>query len=156
MKKIGLSLVIVLGVILLAGCGNIDFSKTSHIICSKTEENSVDTTTTVMTFSYDKNEKIENFKVETNTIYKNSMSKEAMEITEKAMKLIGTTMGLGFESSVTDNSIAYSFSGNIKTFKVLMKQLNKDYKEENVTGDTKQEAITELSKDGYTCEDIKK
>ena len=79
-----------------------------------------------------------------------------MEITEKAMKLIGTTMGLGFESSVTDNSIAYSFSGNIKTFKVLMKQLNKDYKEENVTGDTKQEAITELSKDGYVCEDIKK
>ena len=155
MKKIGLSL-IVLGIILLAGCGKVDFSKTSHIICSKTEENSVDTTTTVMTFSYDKNEKIDKFKVETNTIYKNSMSQEAMKITESAMKLIGTTMGLGFESSVSDNSIAYSFSGDIKTFKVLMKQLNKEYKDENVTGDTKQEAITELSKDGYTCEDIKK
>ena len=35
-----------------------------------------------------------------------------------------------------------------------MKQLNKDYDESKVIGDTKQEALTELSQEGYTCEDI--
>lgn len=156
MKKIVYSLLVVLGVFLLAGCGKVDFSKTSHISCKKTEDKANETTTTTMMFTYNKDGKINDFQVESDTTYKTAMSKEVMEITAKAMKLIGKPLGLGFKSEVSENRLYFSFSGNIKAFKVLMKQLNKDYKEELVTGDTKEEALSELSKDGYTCEDIKK
>jgi len=37
-----------------------------------------------------------------------------------------------------------------------MKQLDKNYVEANVTGDTKSEALEELTKDGYSCQDVKK
>ncbi len=156
MKKIVYSLLVVLGVFLLAGCGKVDFSKTSHISCKKTEDKASETTTTTMMFTYNKDGKINDFQVESDTTYKTAMSKEVMEITAKAMKLIGKPLGLGFKSEVSENRLYFSFSGNIKAFKVLMKQLNKDYKEELVTGDTKEEALSELAKDGYTCEDIKK
>ena len=33
-----------------------------------------------------------------------------------------------------------------------IQQLNKDYDESKVTGDTKQEALDEFTGDGYTCE----
>lgn len=156
MKKIVLSLAIVLGVILLAGCGKVDLSNSPRLVCSKVEEKSSDTTTTILTLSYDKNEKIDNFAVESNIVYKNTVSQEALEITEKAMRLIGKIPGISFDSKVGDNSLYFSFSGDIKFLKTLMKQLDKDYDESKVTGDTKSEAITSLTKDGYTCEDIKK
>ena len=38
MKKIAYSVLIIFGIILLTGCTkNINFSKTSHIVCTKTE-----------------------------------------------------------------------------------------------------------------------
>ena len=37
-----------------------------------------------------------------------------------------------------------------------MKKLNDNSKEINVKGDTKEEALRELTKEGYTCKDIKK
>ena len=58
MKKVVLSLLVIAGIVLLTGCGKVDFSKSSHITCSKTEQNSSDTTTTVLNLAYDKNEKI--------------------------------------------------------------------------------------------------
>ena len=156
MKKIVLSLVIVLGVILLTGCGKVDFSKSSRLVCSKIEDKSNDTTTTVLTLSYDKNEKIENFMAEENIVYKKSMSQEALQITEKTMKLIGKIPGINFESKVGDNNIYFNFSGNIRMLKTIMKKLDKTYDESKITGDTKSEALKELTKDGYICEDIKK
>ncbi|MBR5370038.1 MAG: hypothetical protein IK137_01905 [Bacilli bacterium] len=156
MKKIVFSLVLVLGIILLAGCGKVDLSKSSRIVCTKVDDNSSDTVTTVLTISYDKNEKIENFMSESNVVYKTTMSQQALEITEKTLKLIGKIPGLSFESKVGDNSLYYSFSGNVKFLKTVMKQLNKNYDESKVTGDTKSEALLELQNDGYTCEDIKK
>ena len=154
MKKIVLCLSIVLWVILLTGCGKADFSKTKRIVCTKVEDNSNDTTTTILTLSYDKNEKLNNFMAESNIVYKKSMSQKAIEITEKAMKLIGSIPGISFDSKVGDNSLYYSFSGNVKFLKTLMKQLDENYDESKVTGDTKSEALTELSNEGYTCEDI--
>lgn len=157
MKKVIYSLLIVLGVIILSGCGKeIDFSKTNHIVCKKTEVNASDTTSTTMTFSYDKNEKLSWFKIESDTVYNNNMSKEAIEITEKTMKLISKTIGAGFKSEIGENRLYISFNGNVKALKLLMKQLNKNYKDDLVSGDTKQEALTDLTKEGYTCEDIKK
>ena len=157
MKKIVLSLVVVLGVVLLTGCGGkLDLSKTSHIICRKTETKSSDITTTVLALAYDENEKITDFKVDTDIQYTKSMSPEAIKIVEKAMKLIGSVPGVNFESKVGDNSLYYSFSGNISMLKTIMKQTNKDYDESKVTGDTKAEALKELPKDGYTCEDYVK
>jgi len=155
MKKIVLSLVLVVGVILLAGCGKVDLSKSSRIVCSKVEDKSSDTTTTILTLSYDKNEKINNFMVESNVLYKTTMSETAIKLAEKAMKLIGSIPGISFDSKVGDNSLYYSFSGDIKFLKTLMKQLDKDYDESKVTGDTKSEALKELTEEGYTCEDIK-
>ena len=156
MKKIVLSTLVILGIVLLTGCGKVDFSKTSRIVCTKTESNASENTTTIMTLSYDNNEKIENFMVEESVQYNKTMSAEALQITEKAMKLIGSIPGISFESKVGDNGLYYSFSGNIGMLKTLMKQLNKNYSEDKIVGDTKQEAILELSNDGYYCEDIKK
>ena len=156
MKKIVLSLVLVLGVILLTGCGKFDLSKTSHITCTKSEAKSNEITTTVLNLAYDKNEKITDFQVDANIQYTKSMSQDAIKIIEKTLKLIGKIPGVSFESSVGENSLYYSFSGNIKMFKTIMKQVNKDYDESKVTGDTKSEALKELQNDGYTCEDIKK
>lgn len=156
MKKIIYSLLIIFGIVLLTGCGKIDFSKSSRLVCSKTEDKSNETTTTIITLSYDKNEKIENFMAESNVVYKTTMSQEALQITEKTMKLIGKIPGINFESKVGDNSIYFNFSGNIKMLKTIMKQLDKNYNESKVTGDTKREALDGLTKDGYSCEDIKK
>ena len=154
MKKIILSLVIVLGIILLTGCGKVDFSKTKHLECNKTENNINDTTSTTMLLSYDKNGKINDFRIDTSIIYTKTMSKEALELTAKTLKLIGKIPGISFESEVGDNSLHYSFTGNIGLLKTVMKQLNKNYDESKVVGTTKSEALTELSKDGYTCQDI--
>lgn len=155
MKKIVLSLVLVLGVILLTGCGKVDLSKSSRLVCTKVEDKTSDTTTTILTLSYDKNEKLEKFMVEENVAYKVTMSETAIKITEKAMKLIGSIPGISFDSKVGDNSLYYSFSGDVKFLKTLMKQLDKNYDESKVTGDTKSEALKELAEEGYTCEDIK-
>ena len=62
----------------------------------------------------------------------------------------------GFKSEVSDNRFYFSFSGNIKALKLLMEKLDKSYSESLVAGDTKSEALTELTKEGYTCEDFKK
>lgn len=156
MKKIVFSLIIVFGIVLLTGCGKVDFSKVSHIECVKTESNSSDTTQTTMIFSYDKNEKINDFKVSSDVTYKTTMSPEAIKVTEKAMKLIGSIPGISFESQVRDNGLYYGFTGNIKMLKILMKQLNKNYDDSKVIGDTKTEALSELTKEGYTCKDYKK
>lgn len=156
MKKIVLSLVLVLGLIILTGCGKeVNFNKTPHIVCQKTEVNSQNTTLSTMTFSYDKNEKLEDFKVEENVLYQQSMSKEALNITAKAMKLIGKAMGLGFKSEVSENRLYFSFSGNIKSLELLMKKLDNEKKVNSAVGDTKSEALQELTKEGYTCEDYK-
>lgn len=156
MRKIILSILAVLGIVLLAGCGKFDLSKTSHISCTKSEAKTSDITTTVLNLAYDKNEKITDFQVDTNVQYTKSMSQDAIKIIEKTLKLIGKIPGVSFESSVGENSLSYSFSGNIKMFKTIMKQVNKNYDESKVTGDTKTEALIELQKDGYTCEDYKK
>lgn len=156
MKKIVLSLVLVLAVILLTGCGKVDLSKSSRLVCTKVEDKASDTTTTVLTLSYDKDGKIENFMAESNVVYKTTMSQQALEIAEKAMKLIGSIPGISFDSKVGDNSLYYSFSGNVKFLKTIMKQMNKDYDESKVTGTTKSEALNELTKEGYICEDITK
>lgn len=157
MRKIVYSLLIVFGIVLLTGCGKeIDFEKTSHVVCTKVEEKAVDTTTTKMTFAYDKAEKLTNFKTESDTVYKNSMPKQATEIAAKTMGLISKTLGVSFKSEVSDNRFYFSFSGNIKALKLLMEKLDKSYSESLVAGDTKSEALTELTKEGYTCEDFKK
>ena len=157
MKKIVYSLLIVFGIVLLTGCGKeVDFSKTNHIVCKKVEDKTSDTTTTIMTFSYDKEEKLSNFKVESDTTYKQAMSQKATELTAKTMGLISKTLGVAFQSEVSENRFYFSFSGNIKALKLLMEKLDKNYKDELVTGDTKTEALTDLTKEGYTCEDIKK
>lgn len=156
MKKIFLSILLVVGIILLAGCRKVDFSKTSHIVCKKTEYNTNDIHTSTLTFAYDKNEKIGDFGIEEYIKYNQPMSKEAIEITQKTMKLISKALGASFESEISDNSFKYSFTGNIKVFKALMKKLNDNSKEINVKGDTKEEALYELTKEGYTCKDIKK
>lgn len=156
MKRIVYSLLVIFGVVLLTGCGKeVNFNKTPHVICQKTEVNSQDTTLSTMTFSYDKNEKLEDFKVEEDVIYQQPMSKQALNITAKAMKLIGKAMGLGFKSEVSENRLYFSFSGNIKSLEALMKRLDKEYKANNTVGDTKSEALQELTKEGYTCEDYK-
>ena len=156
MKKVVLSLLVIAGIVLLTGCGKVDFSKSSHITCSKTEQNSSDTTTTVLNLAYDKNEKITDFEVIANVQYNNQMSEEAIKIVEKTLQLVGAIPGISFESSVESNSLNYKFSGNINMLKVVMKNVNKDYSEDKVTGDTKAEALSELTEDGYACEDIKK
>lgn len=156
MKKVVLSLLVIVGIVLLTGCGKVDFSKTSHIACSKTEQNSSDTTTTILNLAYDKNEKITDFEVIADVQYNKQMSEEAIKIVEKTLQLVGAIPGISFKSSVGSNSLNYSFSGNIKMLKVVMKNVNKDYSEDKVTGDTKSEALSELTEDGYTCEDIKK
>lgn len=154
MKRVIYSLLIVLGIVLLSGCvKNIDFSKTPHIVCKKLEINSNEDTTTIMTFSYDKNEKLQDFRIESNTNYKQAIPKETLEIARNAMKLISRTIGLGFKSEVSENRLYFSFDGNIKSLEVLMKQLNKESRDKEIVGDTKQEALTELTKEGYTCED---
>ncbi|MBO7079898.1 MAG: hypothetical protein J6W64_08840 [Bacilli bacterium] len=156
MKKVVLSLLVIVGIVLLTGCGKVDFSKTSHIACSKTEQNSSDTTTTILNLAYDKNEKITDFEVIADVQYNKQMSEEAIKIVEKTLQLVGAIPGISFKSSVGSNGINYKFSGNIKMLKVVMKNVNKDYSEDKVTGDTKSEALSELTEDGYTCEDIKK
>ena len=156
MKKIVYSLLIVFGLILLTGCGKeVDFSKTSHIVCKKVEVNSHDTTTTELTFSYDKDEKLGAFKADSDVVYKEPMSQRATEITAKAMGLISKTLGVSFKSEVSENELHFTFSGNIKVFKKLMQKLDKNYIETKVTGDTKEEALRELTKEGFTCEDFK-
>ena len=157
MKKIVYSLLIVFGIVLLTGCGKeVDFSKLNHVTCTKTETKASDTTTTVMTFSYDKEERLSNFKVESDTTYNQAMSEKATRLTAKAMGLISKTLGVAFNSEVSENRFYFSFSGNIKALKLLMEKLDKNYKEELVTGDTKSEAIADLTKEGYTCQDYKK
>lgn len=157
MKKVVYSLLIVFGVILVTGCGKeVDFSKTDYIVCSKYENKGTNNTNTILTFSYDQNEKIDNFMIESDINYNDAVSKQASEVIAKTMRLISKTLGLSFKSQVEDKRLYYSFSGNINTFKTLMKQLDKSYNEDKIKGDTKQEAIDELTKDGYTCHDIKK
>ena len=156
MKKIVFSLVLVLGVILLAGCGKVDLGKSSRLVCTKVEDKSSDTTTTILTLTYNKDEKLENFMAEGNVVYKTTMPQQALEIAEKAMKLIGSIPGISFDSKIGDNSLYYSFSGDVKFLKTIMKKINKNYDESKVTGDTKSEALKELQEDGYICEDIEK
>lgn len=157
MKKIAYGLLVVFGIILLTGCGrNINFNKVSHLTCKKTEVSTNDTTTSIMTLAYDKNERVTDFKVEESITYNKQMSQEALQITEKTMKLIGKIPGINFESKVGDNSLYFNFSGNIKMLKTIMKQLDKNYTEAKVYGDTKTEALTSLAKEGYSCQDIKK
>jgi len=157
MKKIVLSLLIVLSVLLVTGCAKeIDFSKTNHIICKKSEEKTSDITNSVITFSYDEKENLKDFQVETDVTYKVAQSKEATELAAKTIKLITKPLGLFAKTRVGDNSFYFSFSGSIKGFKTIMKQLDKNYVEANVTGDTKSEALEELTKDGYSCQDVKK
>jgi hypothetical protein len=155
MKKIVLSLLIVFSVILLAGCGKVDYENSPHITCTKTEDNSSETTSTKYTLVYDNNEKITAFKADLDITYKQQMPKEAFTITEKAMKVIGLTPGLDLVTETKDNGLYFSFSGKVKMLKILMKQLNGDYDENNITGDTKQEALNEFTSEGYTCEDYK-
>lgn len=156
MKKIVYSLLVVLGVFLVTGCGKeVNFNKVPHIICQKTEVNSSNTTLSTMTFSYDENNKINDFKVEEDVIYQQPMSKQALAISEKAMSLISKTTGLGFKSEISENRLYVSFSGNIKMFKKLMKQLDKNYIETVEKEETKEDAIKELTQEGYTCEDYK-
>ena len=157
MKKIVYSLLIVLSVLLVTGCAKeIDFSKTNHIICKKGEEKNNNITNTVLTFSYDENEKLKDFQVEADITYKTTQSKEATELAAKTIKLLAKPLGLFAKTRVGDNSFYFSFSGSIDGFKTIMKQLDKSYTEANVTGDTKSEALNELTKEGYSCEDIKK
>jgi hypothetical protein len=155
MKKIVFSLLLVFGVLLLTGCGNIDFNKVPHIICTKTEDKVNDTTIETIIFAYDKNEKLGAFKVVEDVQYKTPMSTESMEYTAKTMKAISKLMGANFESEVGNNSFRYSFTGNIKAFKILMEKLDSN-SNKTITGDTKQEALTSLTKEGFTCEDVKK
>lgn len=157
MKKIVYSLLIVFGLVLLTGCGKeVDFSKLNHVTCTKTEAKTNDTTITTMTFSYDKEERLSNFKVESDTTYNQAMSEKATKLTAKTMELISKTLGVAFNSEVSENRFYFSFSGNIKALKLLMEKLDKNYKDELVTGDTKSEVINDLTKEGYTCEDFKK
>jgi len=157
MKKVVLSLILVLSVLLVAGCAKqIDFSKTNHIICKKSEEKTNDITNTVMTFSYDDNEKIKDFQVEADITYKTPQSKEAIELTVKTLNLITKPLGLFAKTKVNDNGFYFSFSGNIDRYKVLMKNLDGNYNETNINGDTKSEALSSLTKDGFSCEDVKK
>ena len=156
MKKIVYSLLIVFGLILLTGCGKeVDFSKTQHIVCKKVEVNSHDTTTTELTFSYDKDGKLGAFKADSDVIYSQAMSPKATELTAKAMGLISKTLGIAFKSEVSENELHFTFSGNIKVFKKLMQKLDKNYIGTNVNDDTKEEAIKELTQEGFTCEDFK-
>lgn len=157
MKKIAYSVLIIFGIILLTGCTkNINFSKTSHIVCTKTE-NGVDATTNrTLTFSYDKNEKIEDFKVEIDIKYKEEMSEDALNIISKAMKLTSKALKLNFESKVEKYRLYYSFTGNIKYYKELIAKLDEEYNEENIKDATKEEILSKLQKEGYSCKDNKK
>ena len=152
MKKIVLSLLIVLSVVLLAGCGKVDFDNSPRVVCSKSESNSSETTNTKFTLLFDKNDKLTDFKADVDITYNQAMSQEALSISGKAIKAFGLIPGLNLKSSTKDNGIVFSVSGRVKMLKTLMMQLNKDYDESKVTGDTKQEAIEEFTGDGYTCE----
>ena len=157
MKKVIYSLLVIVGIVFLAGCGkNIDFNKTDRLVCKKTEDNTSSITTTTMTLAYDKNEIITYFKAEGDTTYKTAMSKEALELTAKTMRLLAKPLGAGFTSEISENRFYFSFTGNIKALKALMKHIDKNYNESKVTGDTKSEALTELTQEGYSCQDIKK
>ena len=152
MKKIVLSLLIVLGVILLTGCGKVDFENSPRIVCSKTETDYGETTNTKFTLLFDKNDKLTDFKVDADITYNQQMSQEALEISEKAIKAFDLIPGIKLESSTKANGLTFSITGKAKILKKLMRQLNKDYDESKITGDTKQEALEEFTGEGYTCE----
>ena len=152
MKKVVLSLLIVCAVVLLAGCGKVDFDNSPRVVCSKTEYTSSDTTNTKFTLLFDKNDKLTHFKADVDITYNQQMSQEALNASEKAMKIIGMIPGLNLDTESKDNGLRFSFSGKVKMLKTLMQQLNKDYDESKITGDTKQEALDEFTSDGYTCE----
>lgn len=155
MKKIVLSLLIVFSVILLAGCGKVDYENSPHITCTKLETNSADTTDTKYIFVYDKNNKITAFKVDVDITYNQQIPKETISITENAMKVIGMIPGINLATETRDNGLFFSFSGKVKMLKTLIKQLNGNIDESKITGDTKTEALEEFTKDGYTCVDSK-
>ena len=155
MKKIVLSLLIVFSVILLAGCGKVDYEKSPHITCTKLETNSTDTTDTKYILVYDNKGKITAFKVDVDITYNQQLPKEAISITENAMKVIGMIPGINLVTETRDNGLFFSFSGKVKMLKTLMKQLNNDFDESKMTGDTKTEALEEFINDGYTCVDSK-
>ena len=69
MKKIVLSLLIVLSVVLLAGCGKVDFDNSPRVVCSKSESNSSETTNTKFTLLFDKNDKLTDFKADVDITY---------------------------------------------------------------------------------------
>ena len=153
MKKVFLSLLIVFSVVLLTGCGaKVDFENSPRVVCQKTESEATGTTNTKYTLLFDENDKLTHFKADVDVTYNQQMPKEAMTVTEKAMKIIGLTPGFDFKSEVRDNGLSFSFSGKIKMLKTLIKQLNGNLNEDNITGDTKQEALNEFTGEGYTCE----
>ena len=103
-----------------------------------------------------KNEKIEDFKVEIDIKYKEEMSEDALNIISKAMKLTSKALKLNFESKVEKDRLYYSFTGNIKYYKELIAKLDEEYKEENIKDATKEEMLSKLQKEGYSCKDNKK
>jgi len=157
MKKIFLSVLLALTVLLVTGCGKeIDFNKTSHITCSKIEDKQEEKTSSTITLAYDKNEVVTDFKIETDITYKTTMTKEAAEITAKTMKLIAKVLGVNAKTETSDNRVYFGFTGNIKKLKSLMEHIDTDYKEKEFTNNTKSDALKGLTKDGFTCKDFKK
>lgn len=153
MKKIVLSLLIVFSIILLTGCGQkVDYDNSPRVVCEKTESTSEGAVHSKYTLLFDNNDKLTHFKADVDIIYNRGMPQEAVSVTEKAMKLIGLTPGIDFSSEISENELKFSFAGKVKMLKTLMMQLNKDYNENSVTGDTKQEALEEFTRSGHTCE----
>ena len=155
MKKVFLSLLIVFCIILLTGCGSkVDYDNSPRVVCQKTESTSEGSVYSRYTLLFDKNDKLTHFKADVDIAYSQEMPKEAISVTERAMKLIGLTPGIDFESNMSEHELRFSFAGKVKMLKTIMMQLNNNYDENSITGDTKQEALKEFTSSGHTCEEF--
>lgn len=151
MKK--LCLLFLIMILLFTGCSNKkpNFDDKSALICKKTFVEDKTTTNEKIILAYDKNEKINEFEFDIEYVYNHDISKKSMDVAMKGFEIFAKTLGIYFESVESNNSLKFIFAGDFQKFEqVFFEVINSDKKNIN---DKKNDALKELSKDGYDCVD---
>lgn len=157
MKKIVLSLLLVISVMLFSGCSSkpVDFTGKKTFTCTNENISSESKTTSYVTFSYDNKENLEEFELKSISTFSNDYSANLMYNLFSPISSAAKQSGLYFDTKKENNTISITTSGSFSKFASIIVKLN------NLTGNevgeipnaTKSDAFASFTESGYVCRD---
>lgn len=157
MKKIVLSLLLVISVMLFSGCSAkpVDFTRKKTFTCVDVNHDSDTSTTTYYTFSYDDKEILKEFELKSISTFSNEYSANMMYNLFSPVASLARRSGLYFDTKIDNTTVTIITSGSFSEFVSIVVKIN------NLTGNevgeipdaTKSAAIEALSGNGTVCRD---